>query len=105
MEGNSGFGEVFNIGSNFEVSIYETAELIASLMGKNFEICEVTERLRPAKSEVERLWADNRKICNVFGWQPSYSGLSGFKLGLAKTIEWFSNPSNLTMYKSNIYNI
>jgi dTDP-glucose 4,6-dehydratase len=105
MEGNSGFGEVFNIGNNFEVSIYETAELIACLMGKNLEICESLERLRPAKSEVERLWADNTKICNVFGWQPSYSGLSGFKLGLTKTIEWFSNPSNLTMYKSNIYNI
>jgi dTDP-glucose 4,6-dehydratase len=105
MEGKSGFGEVFNIGSNFEVSIFDTAKMIATLMGKELIIAEGSARMRPFKSEVNRLWANNEKIKNSFGWYPTYSGLDGFKLGLSKTIEWFSEPSNLAMYKPAIYNI
>jgi dTDP-glucose 4,6-dehydratase len=105
MQGESGFGEVFNIGSNFEISIYETAKLIANLMGKELDITESSNRMRPDKSEVDRLLADNQKIFKTFGWQPKYSGLDGFRLGLSKTIEWFSEPANLAMYKPTIYNL
>ncbi|WP_188066261.1 NAD-dependent 4,6-dehydratase LegB [Brevibacillus brevis] len=98
-------GEVINIGSNYEVSIGETAEFIAELMGRDIEIVSEDKRLRPEKSEVERLWADNSKAKELLGWEPDYSGTEGFKRGLAETIEWFLNPSHLSQYKAGIYNL
>lgn len=98
-------GEVINIGSNYEVSIGQTAECIAELMGQDIEIVTEDNRLRPEKSEVERLWADNSKAKELLGWEPDYSGTEGFKRGLAETIEWFLNPSHLSQYKAGIYNL
>ena len=98
-------GEVVNFGSNFEISIGETAELIAEAMNTEIEIITDEARLRPENSEVERLWADNTKAKELFGWQPSYGGRDGFKRGLAETATWLSNPENLTAYKADIYNL
>jgi dTDP-glucose 4,6-dehydratase len=98
-------GEVINIGSNFEISVGETASLIAEVMNSEIEILTEESRLRPINSEVERLWADNSKALKLFGWVPQYSGLEGFKRGLTETAEWFSVGSNLHGYKSDIYNI
>lgn len=104
LKGSVGYGEVFNIGSNFEISIQQTAELIADLMGVEITIKSASERLRPTGSEVERLWSDSSKINNYFGWAPKFSGINGFRKGLGETIDWFKNPNNLSMYKTNIYN-
>lgn len=98
-------GEVINIGSNFEVSIGETAELIAQQMGKNIEIMADDQRMRPEKSEVNRLWACNKKAKELTGWQPVYAGVDGLKRGLKETINWFMNSENLKLYKTNLYNI
>jgi len=98
-------GEVVNIGSNFEISIGETVDLIAEVMGAQIEIETDEIRLRPEKSEVERLWADNSKAKNLTGWEPLYAGKDGFKRGLAETVEWFTNPENLKRYKAAFYNI
>jgi dTDP-glucose 4,6-dehydratase len=98
-------GEVINIGSNFEVSIGETARVIAETMGVTIEIITDDQRLRPKKSEVERLLASNQKARELINWQPQYGGLDGFRRGLAETVEWFSNPSHLAAYKSEIYNL
>ena len=98
-------GEVINIGSNYEVTIGETAKLIAEIMNVDLEIETDEIRLRPEKSEVERLWADNSKAEKLLGWKPKYGGIEGFKRGLTETIEWFSNKENLQQYKAGIYNI
>ena len=98
-------GEVTNIGSNFEISIEETVNLIAEVMGVEIEIESDEVRLRPEKSEVERLWADNSKAKSLTGWEPLYAGRDGFKRGLAETVEWFTNPENLMKYKADIYNV
>lgn len=98
-------GEVINVGSNFEISIGDTAQMIAESMGVDIEIESDEARLRPEKSEVGRLWADNRKAKKLLGWEPAYGGRDGFKRGLAATIAWFSNPENLKKYKADIYNI
>ena len=58
-------------------------------------------RIRPEKSEVFRLWCDNTKIHSLTGFKPKYT----IKQGLEKTIEWFRNPTNLSKYKSDIYNV
>lgn len=105
LRSQAGLGEVVNFGSNFEVSIGETAKLIAETMGATVEIATDEARIRPEKSEVQRLWADNSKARGLFGWQPAYAGKDGFVRGLAKTIEWFRNPANIGGYKTHLYNL
>ena len=98
-------GEVVNLGSNFEISVGDTAQLIAEAMNTEIKIITDEERLRPENSEVERLWADNTKAAQLFGWQPCYGGREGFKRGLAETAEWFTQADNLSGYKVDVYNI
>ena len=105
MNSDKGYGEVINIGSNYEISIGDTVNLIADVMSEQIEIQTDEQRLRPEKSEVERLWASNRKAKEMLGWQPAYGGLEGFRCGIRETVEWFTNPSNLAAYKSNQYNL
>lgn len=104
-EADASVGEVINIGSNFEVSIKDSAQLLAELMGAEIELTVDAQRLRPAKSEVERLWASNAKAAELTGWRPEYAGLSGFRRGLEETIAWFRDPANLAKYKANTYAI
>jgi dTDP-glucose 4,6-dehydratase len=105
LKSENGVGHTINLGSNFEVSIEDTAQLIADLMGASVEISTDEERLRPENSEVERLWADNSKAIEILGWKPSYAGLNGLREGLAKSIDWFTQLDNLKLYKSGIYNL
>ena len=105
LESDRGIGEVINIGSNFEISIGDTVHAIAEVMGTEIEIIVDEQRLRPEKSEVERLWAANGKAREVLGWQPQYGGLDGLRRGLTETVTWFSEPSHLASYKSDIYNL
>ena len=104
-ESERSVGEVVNIGSNFEISIGDTVNLIAEIMGTDIQIKTDDQRLRPEKSEVERLWADNTKARTLLGWEPLYAGREGFKRGLEKTVEWFTDKNNLKQYKANVYNI
>lgn len=98
-------GEVTNIGSNFEISIGDTVNLIAEAMGKEVEVVTDDDRIRPAGSEVERLFAGTEKAQRLFGWSPEFSGRDGFVRGLAETAEWLQDPSNLALYKTDSYNI
>lgn len=98
-------GEVINIGSNFEISIGDTVRMIAEIMNAEIEIVTDEARLRPDKSEVERLWAENRKAKDILAWQPSFAGKEGLRRGLEETVAWFRDPDNLKAYKADIYNI
>ncbi len=105
LESDRGIGEVINLGSNFEISIGDTAYAIAEAMGVVIEIMTDEQRLRPEKSEVERLWAENIKARELLGWQPQYGGRGGFMQGIKETITWFREPSHLSAYKADIYNL
>ena len=94
-------GETVNIGSNFEISVGDTLNLIKEIMGSDVEFISEMQRLRPEKSEVQRLWCDNTKINQLTGFKPEYS----LKEGLKKTIDWFLDKKNLEKYKVNIYNV
>jgi len=98
-------GEVINIGSNYEISIGETVNLIAELMKTKINLKTDTKRIRPKNSEVDRLWAENAKAKKLTNWKPSYGKREGFKKGLQETIDWFINPDNLKQYKAGKYNI
>jgi len=94
-------GETVNIGSNFEISIAETLELIKELMNSDVSFISDQQRVRPESSEVNRLWCDNSKIKLLTGFEPKIS----LKEGLKKTIDWVSKPENLKKYKTDIYNV
>ena len=96
-------GKVINAASNFEISIGQTARLIADTMNVDIEIDQENRRIRPKGSEVNRLFGDNSLIKSLTDWEPKYSGVNGFKEGLRITSEWFMNPDNLEKYKTNDY--
>ncbi len=94
-------GETVNIGSNFEISVGDTLNLIRELMSSDVEFLVEEQRLRPEKSEVFRLWCDNTKIRDLTGFEPAYD----IRAGLKATVEWFTRVENLAKYKANIYNV
>jgi len=96
-------GEVVNLGSNFEISIGDTARLIAEIIGVELRIENDPQRMRPAASEVERLRADNAKAARLLGWTPEYAGVPGLRRGLAETVAWFRDPENLRGYRADVY--
>ena len=74
-------------------------------MEKKIEILTDNQRIRPKNSEVERLLSDNSKAKHLLDWEPKYEGLSGFRRGLSNTIEWFTDVTNFSTYKSEQYDI
>ncbi|MDC0460788.1 NAD-dependent 4,6-dehydratase LegB [Candidatus Pelagibacter sp.] len=100
-ETNLTIGETLNIGSNSEISIKDLFFLIKELMASdavfNFEI----NRKRPNKSEVFRLYCDNKKIKKLTGFKSQIN----IRDGLKKTIDWITKPENLSFYKTEIYNV
>ena len=92
-------GEIINLGSNFEISIKDLAELICKYLNCDIVIDSEQERKRPVKSEVERLLADTAKAKKILNWKPKYS----LEKGLKATIAWFKE--NKDFYKSGIYNV
>ena len=98
-------GETINLGSNYEISIGDAAKVIAEVMQTEIELVTDEQRLRPINSEVERLWADNRKAHELLGWQPLYGGLAGFRRGVTETAAWFSERGHFANYKPDIYNL
>ncbi|MDA9006511.1 NAD-dependent 4,6-dehydratase LegB [Litoricola sp.] len=98
---DSAIGETVNIGSNFEISVKETLNIIKKLMNSDVEFITEQARLRPGKSEVFRLWCDNTLIQELTEFKPRVN----IEQGLQKTIEWILKPENLKTYKTIIYNV
>jgi NAD dependent epimerase/dehydratase len=94
-------GETVNIGSNFEISVADTLNLIKELMNSDVEFIVDEQRIRPEKSEVFRLWCDNTKIKNLTGFEAEFN----IRQGLKSTIDWFTRAENLAKYKADIYNV
>ena len=105
LESDKSIGEVINIGSNYEISIGDLVKTIAQVMSVDVNVIEDDQRIRPANSEVERLWAENKKAKELTGWLPEFSGIEGLRKGLAETVEWFTQEKNLAHYKTDIYNL
>lgn len=98
-------GHILNAASGFEISIGDTADLIAEVMGVEINILTEEERLRPQASEVNRLFGDSNRLRTLTGWAPIYGSREGFRQGLAITAEWLSDPSNLRRYRPRNYSI
>lgn len=100
-ECDDAIGKEINVCSNYEISMRNTLNLIAKIMEADVKFVEDTQRLRPAKSEVFRLWGDNTQIKALTGFAPKYN----IEAGLRETVKWFTNPANLKKYKADIYNV
>lgn len=94
-------GREINIATGTEVSMRHTLDTIASIMGADVEWAVDPQRIRPSKSEVFRLCGDSSLLRSLTGWSPEVD----LRQGLERTVEWFSQPSNLGRYKADIYNI
>jgi NAD dependent epimerase/dehydratase len=90
-------GEVVNIGSNFEISVGDSLNIIREIMASNVKFVVDNQRLRPSKSEVFRLWCDN----SLTGFKPECD----IREGLRRTIQWFTDSANLQKFKIDIYNV
>ena len=100
-ESEKTIGETVNIGSNTEISIGDTFNLIKELMSSDVTLVNDEQRKRPEKSEVFRLWCDNKKIKKLTSYEPKVD----IQNGLKKTIDWITKPENLKTYKTEIYNV
>jgi len=98
-ESKDSIGEIINIGSGFDISIGDIAKKVLALTGVSKQISQDAKRIRPVKSEVERLCCDNAKAKRLLGWEPRIT----FEEGLQKTIQWIS--ANMDLYKVDLYNI
>ena len=98
-------GEIINLGSGTETSIKDLVEIISTQMNIKCKIVKDKKRIRPLKSEVNRLLSENSKAIKKLKWQPKYLGKSGLIKGLKETINWLSKKENLEKYKSEIYNV
>jgi len=101
IENENTIGETLNIGSNSEISIGDTLNIIKEIMKSDVEFIVENKRIRPENSEVFRLWCDNSKINILTGFEPKIT----IEEGLKKTIDWIIRPENLKNYKSAIYNV
>ncbi len=102
-EGTGGLGEVFNMGSGFEISMGEVVDMLSDISGRKVAVTEDPSRVRPENSEVERLWSDSSKIEKIFGWKPAHGGHDGLYRGLEKTYAWFRDNSNEAGYDAQRY--
>ncbi|HWB58814.1 MAG TPA: GDP-mannose 4,6-dehydratase, partial [Chthoniobacteraceae bacterium] len=84
-------GEAINLGSGKSVSIAELLQTILRMIGKPVKVTGDPARVRPAKSEVDNLVADNRKAAALLGWRPR----TGMEEGLGRTIEWVARHPGL----------
>jgi NAD dependent epimerase/dehydratase len=98
---DAAIGQTVNIGSNYEISVGDTFNLIRRLMGSDVTFVHDEERLRPGKSEVFRLWCDDARMRELTGFEPQYD----IERGLRETIDWYVKPENLAKYKTGIYNV
>ena len=93
------FGEVTNIGTNSEIAIGDLVQKIIQITGVEAQVGVDSKRVRPEKSEVERLRCDNRKLIEKTNWRPRYT----LDQGLEKTVAWLKD--HLDFYKASIYNV
>lgn len=98
---NELIGHEVNIATQSEITIGDLAQNLINNINPKAKIITDSLRLRPAKSEVFRLYGSNEKLKTYTGWKQEYS----LEKGLEETINWFSMKENLKQYKSDIYNV
>tara|TARA_B100000965_G_scaffold164206_1_gene136689 strand:+ start:4060 stop:5046 length:987 start_codon:yes stop_codon:yes gene_type:complete len=105
MKRKNVIGETINIASGYEIEIRKMIDLIFQKIKPETNILIEKKRIRPIKSEVNRLWGCNKKAKKLLNWKPYYTGATGFKKAIYETIEWYENPKNLKKFNSDQFNL
>ncbi len=92
-------GEEINLGNDNTIRISDLAEKIFGIIGKSPKLVADSQRVRPGKSEVLKLWASNKKAKEMMGWEPRIS----LDEGLRRTVEWIS--AHLDLYQPDQYTV
>lgn len=100
-ESDRAIGREVNIATESEISMQALAELLIEMTGTRAKLVADEQRIRPERSEVERLLGSARLLEELTGWKPS----TALRDGLAATIEWFRKPENLNRYRPDVYNV
>lgn len=100
-ESDRAIGREVNIATESEISMQSLAELLIEMTGSRAKLVADEQRIRPERSEVERLLGSARLLEELTGWKPS----TVLRDGLAATIEWFRKPENLNRYRPDVYNV
>ncbi|MDB3905907.1 NAD-dependent 4,6-dehydratase LegB [Crocinitomicaceae bacterium] len=100
-ESDQVIGKEVNIASNSEISMEATLNLIAEIMKSDVQFIQDEQRIRPAKSEVFRLYGDDTLIKSL----TDFNSVVSLEAGLSKTVDWFTKSENLARYKTTIYNV
>lgn len=101
LKSNKIDGNVINISSGFEISIKNLLGEIVNIVGKNKKVIIDKKRIRPKKSEVNRLLGSNKKALKLLKWKPKFNNISSFRLALIETVQWYKNEKNLSMFNPN----
>ena len=100
LKSENHYGEVINVGMGKEISISDLIKNITNILDiKDFTLIKENKRYRPKKSEVNRLFCDNKKLIQNTNWKAKYN----LKEGLENTIKWFRE--NKSFFKAEFYNI
>lgn len=98
LDSDRAVGQTINLGSGHEASVAEAVALVGELTGKELTVEVEAQRLRPENSEVDRLVCDSRLAMELLGWQSALRGRDGLRAGLARSLEWFADPTNRQHY-------
>ena len=97
-------GEVINLGTGTQFSILEVVNILRKILDKKIRIITDKKRVRPKKSEVNILIANNTKAKKLLNWRPNFSGKKGFELAILKSLEWFNENKDSSKYDIKRYN-
>lgn len=97
-------GEVINLGTGTQFSILEVVNILRKILDKKIRIITDKKRVRPKKSEVDILIANNTKAKKLLNWRPNFSGKKGFELAILKSLEWFNENKDSSKYDIKRYN-
>ena len=98
-------GETINLGTGYEVNIKTLVKMIGEIMKKKLIITTDQKRIRPKKSEVNRLLSKNIKAKKLLKWKPKFNKQDGLKKGLELTVNWFEKNIEKINFKSKVYNL
>jgi len=101
LKSKNAIGKTINIGSGYEISIKNLIKVITDQTGRKINVLTDSKRVRPDRSEVNRLCCSNKLAKNILNWKPSFKGKFGLAKGIKSTLKWYSIKENLKKYKSD----
>ena len=105
IKSKKGIGEIINIGSDFETSVEDLVKIVSKILNKKLIVKIDKKRIRPAKSEIFRLIANNKKAKKLLNWKSKMKNKKYFEASIKKTLNWFKDNEGSNEINESIYNM